>query len=124
MPTGWTDDYEEMGGSCEWDEDDGLGTLAAVSLGLGKPTPQMGRKVAYGGGQSIFTVEKNPGKLYLWNAESSDVLVITSPTTLDEIKQLISANKMKDMKLEKVENPTTAQQEEHRERHWSERRKV
>ncbi|KAK4167519.1 hypothetical protein QBC43DRAFT_311997 [Cladorrhinum sp. PSN259] len=108
VPDQWTDVYEDMGGDDEWGAEDGTGTLAVVGLGLGKPTPLLAKKILYGGGQYIFSAEAKPGQLFFWEAETGDILHIVSPTTLDEVKQLIAAKKMKDIKYEEVKPAVTA----------------
>ena len=117
MPIGWSDKYEDMGGSSAWDDTFGSGTVLAVELGLGKPKPLMARLNNYGGGQYIFEPEAKPGELFMWQPEVNEIDRITSPTTLTALKQLISTGKYSDLKTETVKPPTAEQQEAHMREH-------
>ncbi|KAK3944839.1 hypothetical protein QBC46DRAFT_146716 [Diplogelasinospora grovesii] len=119
MPEGWTDDYKGMGGNDEWGNVNGTGAHTAVGLGLGKPTPLLGRKLEYGGGLYFFSADAKPGQLYMWEAETGDVLRVTSPATIDDIKKLISDKKMKDIKREEVEGNTLEERQAHLARFFS-----
>ncbi|KAH6844546.1 hypothetical protein B0I37DRAFT_377751 [Chaetomium sp. MPI-CAGE-AT-0009] len=117
MPVGWSNDYDDMGGDSDWADGFGSGTVLAVRLKLGTPNPLMARLNSYGGGQAIFEPKNKPGELYIWDAEVSEIYRITSPTTLAEVKQLISAGNYSALKTKKVESPSTKEQEANMKEH-------
>jgi hypothetical protein len=119
MPEGWTDDYKDMGGDEEWGPVNGTSAHAVVGLGLGKPTPLLGRKLDAGGGVYFFSTDAKPGELYYWEPETGAVLHVTDPTNLDDIKKLISAKQFKDIKREEVGDNTSEERVAHLEAFFS-----
>ncbi|KAK4136043.1 hypothetical protein BT67DRAFT_440178 [Trichocladium antarcticum] len=113
MPDGWTDVYQEMGGDEEWGSVNGTSAHAVVGLGLGKPTPLLGRKLGEGGVLYFLSADARPAELYFWEPETGEVFRVTDPTNLDDIKKLISANNFKAIKRDEVEDTSCEERSAH-----------
>ncbi|EKJ76966.1 hypothetical protein FPSE_02841 [Fusarium pseudograminearum CS3096] len=81
VPEGWTTESQEMNKDFYWGNE-GMGTLAAASVGITNPEALMIKGKEEGGDAYLF---QDANGVYMWSMTTDEVYKYTKPTNRDDI---------------------------------------